>query len=55
MNSSGAFVFELMQKDVSYKEVIDKLIEKYDIDEATAKADFDAFLQNVRNAGMLYE
>lgn len=55
MNSSGAFVFELMQKDVSYKEVIDKLIEKYDIKEATAKADFDAFLQNVRNAGMLYE
>ena len=30
--------------------IIDKLIEKYDIDEATAKADFDAFLQNVRNA-----
>ena len=55
MNASGAFVFNLLQNEVSYDEVINKLTEKYDIDHATAKADFDIFLEKVRNAGMLYE
>lgn len=55
MNSTGAFVFNLLQNEVSYNDVIDKLTEKYDIDQATAKDDFDAFLTKVREVGMLDE
>lgn len=55
MNSSGAFVFELLQNKITYDEVINRLTDKYDIDISTAKADFDEFLENVRKAGMLDE
>ncbi len=55
MNSSGAFVWELLQHEISYDEVIEELTDKYDVDEATAKADFDEFLNSVRQAGMLCE
>ena len=50
MNSSGAFVFELLQNEITYDEVINRLTDKYDIDISTAKADFDEFLENVRKA-----
>ncbi len=55
MNSSGAFVFDLLQNEISYDEVINKLTDKYDIDEDTVKADFDMFLTKLREAGMLDE
>ena len=55
MNSSGAFVFELLQNEITYDEVINRLTDKYDIDISTANADFDEFLENVRKAGMLDE
>lgn len=55
MNKSGAFVWELLQNDISYEEVISAMTKKYDISLDTAKADFDEFLDIVRNAGMLYE
>lgn len=55
MNKSSAFVWELLQNEISYEEVISKIIEKYNIDETTAKADLDEFLDKLRKAGVLYE
>lgn len=55
LNSSGAFVWELLQNEISYDEVIKKMTEKYDIDEAVAKADFDDFLAIAKGAGILDE
>lgn len=55
MNKSSAFVWELLQKEISYEEVISKIIEKYNIDETTAKVDLDEFLDKLRKAGVLYE
>ena len=55
LNKSGAFVWELLQNEISYDEILSKMIIKYDIDESTAKADLDEFLTAVRKAGMLHE
>ena len=55
LNKSGAFVWELLQNEISYDEILCKMIIKYDVDESTAKADLDEFLTIVRKAGMLYE
>lgn len=55
MNSTGEFVFNLLQNEISYDEVINKLTDKYDIDEDTAKDDFDIFLAKLREAGILDE
>lgn len=55
MNKSGAFVWELLQNEISYDEIIYQLTKKYDVDKACAKEDLDAFLDNIRKAGMLNE
>lgn len=55
LNDSGAFVWSLLQNDVSYDDVLKAITEKYDVDEETSKADFDLFLSKIRNAGILDE
>lgn len=37
MNSTGEFVWNVMQNDVTYDFIIKSLLDKYDIDEETAK------------------
>lgn len=55
LNQSGVFVWELLQNDVLYDDVISAITEKYDISEAQAKNDFDEFLNKLRKAGILDE
>ncbi|MBQ8538567.1 MAG: PqqD family protein [Ruminococcus sp.] len=55
LNNSGAFVWNLLQNEMSYDDVIKKITQKYDIDSKTAQDDFDSFLSKVRNAGILDE
>ena len=53
MNKSSKFVWELLQNDIEYSEVIEKITARYDIDETTAKTDLDEFLNTLRKADML--
>lgn len=55
LNKTGAFVWQLLENDITYDEVIGKLTEKYDIDAKTASADFDEFLEKTRKAGLIDE
>lgn len=55
LNKTGVFVWNLLQNDIDYNTVIAKITEHYDIDEKTAKADFDIFLEKVRKAGIVDE
>ena len=55
MNKSSKFVWELLQNDIEYSEVIEKITARYGIDETTAKTDFDEFLNTLRKADMLCE
>lgn len=55
LNKTGVFVWNLLQNDIDYNTVIAKITEHYNIDEKTAKADFDIFLEKVRKAGIVDE
>lgn len=44
-----------MQNDVTYDFIIKSLLDKYDIDEETAKNDLDEFLATIKKAGLLDE
>ena len=55
INSTGLFIFEQLQKGIAYEELLKSIVENYDIDEATAKTDLDAFLQKAKQAGILDE
>lgn len=55
LNSSAAFVWELLQQEITYEELLSALLSKYDVDEITAKTDLDAFLSQARDSGILIE
>ncbi len=55
LNDTGAFVWNLLNEDITYCDVIKAITTKYDIDEQTAKADFDEFLEKVKKAGIIDE
>ena len=53
LNSAGAFIYQILQNDISYEDVLGKITDKYDVDSSVAKADLDVFLDNVKKAGLL--
>lgn len=55
LNGSGVFLFEKLQAEHSVQDLVNAMIEEYDVDEATARTDVLEFLEILRKNGMLVE
>ena len=55
LNESGSFLWNCLLKDADTATLINSLLEEYDVDEVTAKADVEVFLNTLRAAGVLDE
>ena len=53
LNSSGAFLWSLMQNDISIDELTEKMCEMYEVDFQTAKTDIDDFTTKLKGAGIV--
>lgn len=53
LNSTGAFLWKQLENEVSEEELIDKLLDEYEIDRETAQRDISEFLQRLREANLL--
>lgn len=53
LNTSGAFLWSLMQNDTSIDEMAKKMCEVYDVDFETAKADINDFADKLKGAGII--
>lgn len=53
LNCVGAFIYEVLQTETDYDDILKKITDKYDVEENLAKADLDVFLNNVKKAGLL--
>ena len=53
LNSTAAFLWDLLEKDRTQDELVAALLEKYDIDEQIAKRDVNAFIEKAKGAGIL--
>ena len=49
LNETGAFIWELIDGKKTFEELIDSVIDKYDIDRETATKDVFTFIDNMRN------
>lgn len=49
----GAFIMRALKQDVSEADLLPMLLEAYEVDEATAKADIEKFLQQLRELDVL--
>ena len=43
-NEVGAFIWEVCQEEVTEEEIVSRILEEFEVDEATAKADLSEFL-----------
>lgn len=53
LNKSGAFVFELLQKQLSENEIITEIVKKYDVEKKDAERDFYEYMKAFENAGLV--
>ena len=53
LNDSGAFLWSLMQNDITIDEMAAKMQEIYDIDLETAKSDIVDFVSILKGAGIV--
>ncbi len=54
LNDTGAFMWNLLCQDVqSESEIVNALMQEYDVDKDTATKDVCAFIEKIKNAGFL--
>lgn len=53
LNSVGKFLWEALSENLTESELIEKVVCTYDIDEATAKADVEAFVKKLEEADLV--
>ena len=53
LNASAAFLWSLMQNEISVDELTAQMCQAYDIDFETAKADIDEFISQLKGAGIV--
>ena len=53
LNESGAFLFNVMQEDVTKEKLLEKMLAEYKIDATTAQKDIDIFLERLSKTGLV--
>lgn len=52
-NRTAAEIIDILKSDVTREEIIDKMLEKYEVDRAVLEADVDKVLTSLRNIGAI--
>ena len=53
LNEVGAFLWEKLSADTTQEELVRALLDEYDVDEATARADIEEFIGKLKGADLL--
>lgn len=54
-NETGAYVFELLQKETTEEAIVEAMCERYEADRAVIERDVANIIQHMREAGFLHE
>lgn len=55
VNETGAFLWHLLETGAEKEDLIGRLTEEYDVSAETAAKDVDAFVQKLRETGLIEE
>ena len=53
LNDTGVYLWNLLQSDTTKEEILNKMLEEYDVSEEIASKDIDAFIEKLRQANIL--
>lgn len=54
-NQTAAFIIDCLKEETDREQVLEAMLDKYDVDRETAGADLDKVLENLRRIGALHE
>lgn len=55
INEIGSFLWKNLQSEITREQLVQKVLEEYEIDSETVKKDVDQFLSKLVNAGIVAE
>lgn len=50
LNETGAFLFEQLQKGIEKEDLVEKMLDEYDVTREKASADIDLFINKLKDA-----
>lgn len=53
LNDSGKYLWEKLQQETTEQQLLSDMLNDYNIDETTARADIERFVQSLKGAGLL--
>ena len=53
LNSVGAYIYNLLNNDMTYEEIVSAVLDKYDADRKTVENDINMFLADAKKAGLI--
>ena len=53
LNSVGAYIYNLLNNDMTYEEIVSVVLDKYDADRKTVENDINIFLADAKKAGLI--
>lgn len=53
LNEVGAFIWKILQNDVTSEEIIEKMLAEYDVDKETAENDVNEYISTLRGAELI--
>lgn len=53
VNEVGVFLWKLLQNEVTYEELVQAVLQEYDVEENVAREDVKEFLENLVQGGIL--
>ncbi len=53
LNDTGVFFWNLLQKDTTKEEMLEAVLDEYDVSSAIALQDIESFLQKLKDTGIL--
>lgn len=53
LNETGSFLWKQLQEERTLKELLDAMLEEYEVDKQTANLDIESFIEKLRIAGIL--
>lgn len=54
-NETAAYIFELLQNEITRDEIVDAMCQRYDADRSEIAEDVDRMIREIRNAGFMHE
>ncbi len=55
LNSSSTFLWRILEKGATEEELVEKLLDEYDVEEEKARKDIKGFIEKLREAKLIEE